>query len=177
MTRGRAWERRRHGISRWRPGAVRRCSHSGQVSRAHWWRRKTRSRLASDASSSDWAQGYPDVETTAITRLTIQQILREGIARTAGTHRRSGCQERKPDRAWLHAGSRRARRTRDERCGFAWRTGLRFQPSSRHLLRAVIASAPALRGMTVCIYDPDLDQGCRFARPMRWVGSRIALRS
>ena len=116
-----------------------------------------------EAEQADYAQGYPDVLKTAITRLTIQQILREGISRTAEriVERLSA---RKLDRAWMHVDLD----VLDERVMNAVDSpgspGFDFTQLAS-LLRTLIASN-RIAGMTVCIYDPDLDDGHRFARPI-----------
>ena len=116
-----------------------------------------------EADSADWLQGYPDVQKTAITRLTIQQILREGIPRTSAriVERLS---ERKLDRTWMHVDLD----VLDERVMNAVDSpgspGFDFTQLGL-LLRTLIAPG-RIAGMTVCIYDPDLDAGHRFARPI-----------
>ena len=116
-----------------------------------------------DAESADWVQGYPDVQKTAITRLTIQQILRDGISRTAdGIVSRLA--ERKLVRAWMHVDLD----VLDERVMNAVDSpgapGFDFTQLTS-LLHALIGSG-RVAGMTACIYDPDLDKGHRFARPI-----------
>ena len=116
-----------------------------------------------DAETGDWAQGYPDVQKTAITRLTIQQIQREGIPKTA-ERIVARLSERKLDRAWLHVDLD----VLDEKVMNAVDSPgpLGFDFTQLHtLLRALIGSG-RVAGMTVCIYDPDLDSGHRFSRPI-----------
>ena len=116
-----------------------------------------------DAEAADWAQGYPDVQKTAITRLTVQQILREGIPRTADRIV-ARLAERTLDRAWLHVDLD----VLDERVMNAVDSpgspGFDFAQLGG-LLRALISSG-RIAGMTACIYDPDLDRGHRFAKPI-----------
>jgi arginase len=116
-----------------------------------------------DAEEADWAQGYPDVLKTAITGLTIQQILREGIPLTA-QRIVARLEERKLDRAWMHIDLD----VLDERAMNAVDSpgspGFDFA-QLESLLREVIASG-RIAGMTVCIYDPDLDPRGRFAGPI-----------
>jgi len=100
---------------------------------------------------------------TAITRLTIQQIQREGIPRTA-QRIVARLAERGLDRAWLHVDLD----VLDEKVMNAVDSpgtpGLGFEQLS-DLLRALIASN-RIAGMTACIYDPELDPGHRFAKPI-----------
>jgi arginase len=116
-----------------------------------------------DAESADWNKYYGDVARTAITRLTIQQILREGVPRTA-ERIRARLEERALDRAWLHVDLD----VLDEKVMNAVDSpgtpGLDFEQLS-DLLGALIASN-RIAGMTACIYDPELDPGHRFARPI-----------
>jgi arginase len=114
-----------------------------------------------DAEQPDWAQGYPDVQKTTITRFTIQQILRDGIPRTSARII-ARLEERKLDRAWMHVDLD----VLDERVMNAVDSpgapGFDFAQLAS-LLGAVIASG-RIAGMTVCIYDPDLDPKRRFPR-------------
>jgi len=116
-----------------------------------------------DTETPDWSQGYPDVLKTAITRLTIQQILREGISRTTQriVERLS---ERKLDRSWMHVDLD----VLDERVMNAVDSpgspGFDFTQLSS-LLRALMSSS-RIAGMTVCIYDPDRDKAHRFVTPI-----------
>jgi arginase len=116
-----------------------------------------------EAEQPDFAQGYPDVMKTAITRLTIQQILREGVSRTAERIAQR-LSERSLDRAWMHVDLD----VLDERVMNAVDSpgspGFDFNQLGS-LLRALIASG-RIAGMTACIYDPDLDPSRRFARPI-----------
>jgi arginase len=116
-----------------------------------------------DAESADYDQYYGDVVRTAITRLTIQQIQREGITRT---HERilARLSERDIGRAWVHVDLD----VLDEKVMNAVDSpgspGLDYAGLST-LLRALIGSGRCI-GMDVCIYDPDLDPGHRFAGPI-----------
>lgn len=116
-----------------------------------------------DAEQPDWAQGYPDVQKTAITRFTIQQILREGIARTSARIA-ARLEERRIERAWMHVDLD----VLDERVMNAVDSpgapGFDFAQLGA-LLRSLISSG-RIAGMTVCIYDPDLDARGKFARPI-----------
>jgi arginase len=116
-----------------------------------------------DTESSDWMQGYPDVVKTSITQLTIQQVQREGIPRVA-ERIATRLSERKLDRAWLHLDLD----VLDERVMNAVDSpgtpGFDFTQLAS-LLRALIGSG-RVAGMTACIYDPDLDKGHHFARPI-----------
>jgi arginase len=116
-----------------------------------------------DAEQPDWAQGYPDVQKTTITRFTIQQVLRDGIPRTSARII-ARLEDRKLDRAWMHVDLD----VLDERVMNAVDSpgapGFDFAQLAS-LLAAVIASG-RIAGMTVCIYDPDLDPKRRFPRPI-----------
>jgi arginase len=116
-----------------------------------------------DAEQPDWAQGYPDVQKTAITRFTIQQILRDGIPRTSARII-ARLEERRLHRTWMHVDLDAL----DERVMNAVDSpgapGFDFAQLAS-LLGAVIASG-RIAGMTVCIYDPDLDPRRRFPRPI-----------
>ena len=116
-----------------------------------------------DTEAADWAQGYPDVMKTVITRLTIQQILREGISRAADRIL-ARLSERKLVRAWMHVDLD----VLDEKVMNAVDSpgspGFNLDQLG-DLLRAVITSG-RIAGMTACIYDPDLDPGHRFAKPI-----------
>ncbi len=116
-----------------------------------------------DAERPDYDQYYGDVVRTAITRLTIQQILREGIARTAERMlARLGA--RGLDRVWVHVDLD----VLDERTMNAVDSpgtpGLDFAQLTT-LLRALFDSGRVI-GLDACIYDPDLDPGHRFAGPI-----------
>jgi arginase len=116
-----------------------------------------------EAEQPDYADGYPDVLKTAITRLTIQQILRDGIPRTA-ERIAARFEERGIDRAWMHVDLD----VLDERVMDAvdspGQPGFDFTQLAS-LLKAAITSG-RIAGMTVCIYDPDRDPRGRFARPI-----------
>ncbi|HTU64636.1 MAG TPA: arginase family protein [Steroidobacteraceae bacterium] len=116
-----------------------------------------------DAEDPDYDKYYGDIVRTDITRLTIQQILREGIPRTA-QRVLARLAERGIDRAWVHVDLD----VLDERVMNAvdspGKPGLDFAQLST-LLRALLRSRRVL-GLDVCIYDPDLDSGQRFAGPI-----------
>ena len=116
-----------------------------------------------DAESADYDKFYGDVVRTSITRLTIQQIHRDGIPRTAERIlARLG--DRQLDRVWMHVDLD----VLDEKVMNAVDSpgtpGFDFTQLAM-LLRTVIASG-RVAGMTVCIYDPDLDPDHRFAKPI-----------
>ena len=116
-----------------------------------------------DAESADYDQYYGDIVRTAITRLTIQQIQREGIARTAARIVQR-LEARELKHAWVHVDLD----VLDEKVMNAVDSpgtpGLDFGGLST-LLGALIASGRVI-GIDVCIYDPDLDEGHRFAKPI-----------
>jgi arginase len=116
-----------------------------------------------DAESPDYDQYYGDIVRTAITRLTIQQIRREGMARTA-ERILARLEDRRLTRAWVHVDLD----VLDEKVMNAVDSpgapGFDFQDLST-LLRALIVSG-RVAGLDVCIYDPDLDPGHRFAKPI-----------
>jgi arginase len=116
-----------------------------------------------EAESPDYNQYYGDVARTGITRLLIQQIRREGIPRTA-ERIIARLTERGLDRVWVHVDLD----VLDEKVMNAvdspGRPGLDFAQLSA-LLRALIASGRVV-GFDACIYDPDLDPGHRFAKPI-----------
>jgi arginase len=116
-----------------------------------------------EAENADWAQGYPDVQKSAITRLTIQQILRDGIPRSADRIV-SRLAERKLVRAWLHVDLD----VLDERVMNAVDSpgSPGFDFAQLQSLLHVLVGSGHVAGMTVCIYDPDLDPKRRFARPI-----------
>jgi arginase len=116
-----------------------------------------------DAENADWPEGYPDVARTAITRLTIQQILRDGIPRTA-ERMIARLAERKLDRAWMHLDLDVLDEHVMNAVDSPGTPGFDF-PALASLLGALVSSG-RIAGMTVCIYDPDLDPGNRFARPI-----------
>lgn len=116
-----------------------------------------------DAEQDDYDQYYGDIVRTAITRLTIQQIRREGIPRT--TERiLARLAQRGLDRAWVHVDLD----VLDEKVMNAVDSpgipGFDFSQLST-LLRALVASGRVI-GLDACIYDPDLDPGHRFAAPI-----------
>ena len=116
-----------------------------------------------DAETPDYDQYYGDIVRTAITRLTIQQILRDGIPRTADRIV-ARLAERGLDRAWVHVDLD----VLDEKAMSAVDSpgtpGFDFAQLST-LLRSLIASGRVI-GLDACIYDPDLDEGHRFAKPI-----------
>ena len=116
-----------------------------------------------DAESADYDQYYGDIVRTAITRLTIQQIQREGIAGTA-TRIVRRLEARELEHAWVHVDLD----VLDERVMNAVDSpgspGFDFDELAT-LLRALIDSGRVI-GLDVCIYDPDLDEGHRFAKPI-----------
>jgi arginase len=116
-----------------------------------------------DAESPDYSRYYGDIVRTAITRLTIQQIQREGIPRTAGRIL-ARLEERKLDRVWLHVDLD----VLDEKVMNAVDSpgspGFDFAQLSA-LLRELIDSGRVL-GFDACIYDPALDPEHRFAKPI-----------
>jgi arginase len=116
-----------------------------------------------DAEDADYDKYYGDVVRTKITRLTIQQILREGIPRTA-ERIVARLAERKLERVWIHVDLD----VLDEKVMNAVDSpgapGFDFAQLSE-LLRALITSG-LIAGMTVCIYDPDRDADHRFAKPI-----------
>src|SRR6185503_4983027 len=111
-----------------------------------------------DAEDADYDQYYGDIKRTAITRLTIQQILREGIPRT--TERiLARLAERGLDRAWVHVDLD----VLDEKVMNAvdspGKPGFDYAQLST-VLRALLGSGRVI-GLDACIYDPDLDPGHR----------------
>jgi arginase len=116
-----------------------------------------------DAERADYDQYYGDIVRTAITRLTIQQIHREGIARTA-ERILARLAERQLDRAWVHVDLD----VLDEKVMNAVDSpgspGFDYGQLST-LLRALVGSGRVI-GLDACIYDPDLDPGQRFAKPI-----------
>lgn len=116
-----------------------------------------------DAEDADFDKYYGDIVRTRITRLTIQQILREGIERTS-ERITARLTERGIDRAWVHVDLD----VLDEKVMNAvdspGKPGLDFAQLSQ-LLHALIRSGRVI-GLDACIYDPDLDPGHRFARPI-----------
>ena len=116
-----------------------------------------------DAESPDYDKYYGDIVRTTITRLTIQQIQREGIPRTA-ERIVARLAERKLDRAWVHVDLD----VLDEKVMNAVDSpgtpGFDFTQLAQ-LLRALVHSGRVI-GLDACIYDPDLDPGHRFAKPI-----------
>jgi arginase len=116
-----------------------------------------------EAQSPYYKDYYADVQNTAITRLIIQEIRREGIPRTA-ERIVARLTERGIDRAWVHVDLD----VLDEKVMNAVDSpgspGLDFAQLSA-LLRALIESGRVI-GLDACIYDPDLDTGHRFANPI-----------
>lgn len=116
-----------------------------------------------DALQPDYKNYYADVQNTAITRLLIQQIQREGIPRT--TERIvARLAERGIDRAWVHVDLD----VLDEKVMNAVDSpgtpGFDFTQLAE-LLRALIGSGRVI-GLNAGIYDPDLDRAHRFAKPI-----------
>ncbi len=116
-----------------------------------------------DAERADYDDYYGDIVRTAITRLTIQQIRREGLARTA-ERIIARLAERRLDRAWVHVDLDVLDEKIMDAVDSPGRPGFDFVELST-LLRALIGSGRVI-GLDVCIYDPDLDPGHRFARPI-----------
>jgi arginase len=116
-----------------------------------------------DAEAADWHEYYGDIERTAITRLTIQQMKREGMARTAARFL-ARLAERRLDHAWVHVDldvlDQRVMNAVDS----PGSPGLDFDELTA-LLRALLDSGRVI-GLDVCIYDPNLDDGRRFAAPI-----------
>jgi arginase len=116
-----------------------------------------------DALQPDYKDYYADVQDTAITRLLIQEIQHDGIPRTV---RRilTRLERRKLDRVWVHVDLD----VLDEKVMNAVDSpgspGFDFAQLSE-LLRTLVGSGRVL-GLDVCIYDPDLDPGHRFAKPI-----------
>ena len=100
---------------------------------------------------------------TPITRLTIQQILREGIPRTA-ERIVARLTERKLDRAWVHVDLDVLDQKVMNAVDSPGSPGFDYAQLAQ-LLRALIGSGRVI-GLDVCIYDPDLDPGHRFAKPI-----------
>jgi arginase len=116
-----------------------------------------------DAENADYDQYYGDIVRTAITRLTIQQIRREGMTGTA-ERILARLEARRLERAWVHVDLD----VLDEKVMNAVDSpgtpGFDFAELST-LLRELVGSGRVI-GLDVCIYDPDLDPGHRFARPI-----------
>ena len=113
-----------------------------------------------DAESADYDKYYGDIVRTSITRLTIQQILREDIPRTA-ERIVARLEARGLDRVWVHVDLD----VLDEKVMNAVDSpgtpGLDFNQLVI-LLRMLINSGRVI-GLDACIYDPDLDPGHRYA--------------
>jgi arginase len=116
-----------------------------------------------DAEDSDYDRYYGDIVRTAITRLTIQQIRREGIARTA-ERILTRLADRGLDRAWVHVDLDVLDEKVMDAVDSPGKPGLDYRQLAT-LLRALIHSGRVI-GLDVCIYDPDLDPGHRFAKPI-----------
>jgi arginase len=116
-----------------------------------------------DAESPDYDKYYGDIVRTEIARLTIQQIQREGIARTAEriTERLAA---RELEHVWVHVDLDVLDEKAMNAVDSPGTPGLDFGELSS-LLRTLIASGRVI-GLDVGIYDPDLDEGHRFARPI-----------
>jgi arginase len=116
-----------------------------------------------DAESADYVKGYPDVLETAITRFTIQSILREGIALTAARIVER-LEKRQLDSAWLHVDLD----VLDERVMNAVDSpgAPGFDFAQLGVLLHSLISSGRIAGMTVGIYDPDLDPRGKFAQPI-----------
>jgi arginase len=116
-----------------------------------------------EAQSPGYKNYYADVQNTAITRLIIQQIQREGIPRTV-ERIVARLAERGIDRVWVHVDLD----VLDEKVMNAVDSpgapGFDFAQLSA-LLRALIGSGRVI-GFDACIYDPDLDPEHRFAKPI-----------
>jgi len=116
-----------------------------------------------DAEDPDYDKFYGDVVRTQITRLTIQQILREGMRRTTG--RILGrLEQRNIRKAWVHVDLD----VLDEKVMNAvdspGKPGFDFAQLSE--LLGFLVSTGRVAGMTVCIYDPNLDPDHRYAKPI-----------
>jgi arginase len=116
-----------------------------------------------DAESPDFSRYYGDIVRTTITRLTIQQIQRQGVARAA-QRIVARLTQRDLDRAWLHVDLDVLDEQVMDAVDSPGSPGLDFAGLAA-LLRALIASGRVL-GLDVCIYDPDLDREHRFAKPI-----------
>jgi arginase len=116
-----------------------------------------------DAESPDYDRYYGDIVRTAITRLTIQQILREGIPRTA-ERIVARLAERGLDRAWVHVDLDVLDEKVMDAVDSPGTPGLDFAQLST-LLRTLVGSGRVI-GLDACIYDPDLDHGHRFSEPI-----------
>jgi arginase len=116
-----------------------------------------------DADSPDYDRYYGDIVRTAITRLTIQQIHREGIPRTV-ERIVAWLEDRQLERVWMHVDLD----VLDEKVMNAVDSpgtpGFDFTQLAE-LLRALIGSGRVI-GLNAGIYDPDLDRAHRFAKPI-----------
>jgi arginase len=116
-----------------------------------------------DAENADYDNFYGDVVRTAITRFTIQTILRDGIPRTA-EQIVAHLEERRLDRVWVHVDLDVLDEKVMDAVDSPGTPGFDFTQLS-DLLRTLVSSG-RVAGMTACIYDPDLDPKSRFARPI-----------
>ncbi|HUQ10865.1 MAG TPA: arginase family protein [Steroidobacteraceae bacterium] len=116
-----------------------------------------------DAEDADYDKFYGDIVRTSITRHTIQQIHREGIVRTA-ERIVARLSQRGIERAWLHVDLDVLDEQVMNAVDSPGTPGFDYAQLST-LLRALIGSGRVI-GLDVCIYDPDLDPGHRFAKPI-----------
>lgn len=116
-----------------------------------------------DAESAEYDQYYGDIVRTAITRLTIQQIRREGIPLTA-ERIVARLAERGLDRAWVHVDLDVLDKKVMNAVDSPGTPGLDFAQLTA-LLRVLIGSGRVI-GLDVCIYDPDLDHDQGYAKPI-----------
>jgi arginase len=116
-----------------------------------------------DAEDADYDQYYGDIVQTAITRLTIQEIQRDGLDRTAARIL-ARLAARGLDRVWLHVDLDVLDEKVMDAVDSPGTPGLDFAQLST-LLRALIGSGRVV-GLDTCIYDPDLDPRHRFAKPI-----------
>jgi len=116
-----------------------------------------------EAEDADFDEYYGDIVRTPITRLTIQQILREGIPRTA-ERIVARLTERGLDRAWVHVDLDVLDQKTMNAVDSPGSPGLDYGQLAQ-LLHALIGSGRVV-GIDACIYDPDLDAGHRFAKPI-----------
>jgi arginase len=116
-----------------------------------------------EAEDADFDKYYGDIVRTPITRLTIQQILREGIPQTA-ERIVTRLAERKLDRTWVHVDLDVLDQNVMNAVDSPGSPGLDYGQLAQ-LLRALLGSGRVI-GLDACIYDPDLDDGQRFATPI-----------